>query len=421
MQEAAIRQIQELRLLMGSARDPENRVFAQLADALRLHGELDEALHLAREGTEHNPHFTPGHVVLGWILQERGDLDGALEAFEQTLALDPANPFGLYGKGVVLQARGHRGADELVSEARSLLPEVARRAPTTPDAAGPLHELPFMTLSELAPDGLVPEVPTPEATLKALPFMALSALAPDPAPGPSDAGSEEEGRDDDGDEEDALPFMALSELAPSEARAEAEVEAGPEIEAQPEAEVEADVEGQAEVEGEAVPGPEPAPADDEPSGEDADATPRTRTMAELLVSQGLTDQAIRVYREMLDGGPGDDAIRARIAELEAPLDDGTVVRSPDEAVEVDAGWDGEAEADPGEEGEEADHSPFPELTSVEVTETDPTPFAWDGDADPDDGHEEEDTPARPASDYFGRLLSWSPGRQASTGDEGEAG
>jgi hypothetical protein len=44
----------------------------------------------------------------------------------------------------------------------------------------------------------------------------------------------------------------------------------------------------------------------------------TETMAELYLQQGHRDEALRVYRALLDQKPGDTALRDKVASLEAP-------------------------------------------------------------------------------------------------------
>jgi hypothetical protein len=57
-----------------------------------------------------------------------------------------------------------------------------------------------------------------------------------------------------------------------------------------------------------------------PAGESAEAGEPmlTETMAELYLKQGFTSQAVDVYRRLLAQRPDDEALRARLAALEAP-------------------------------------------------------------------------------------------------------
>ena len=43
----------------------------------------------------------------------------------------------------------------------------------------------------------------------------------------------------------------------------------------------------------------------------------TPTLAEIYLQQGLTDKAAEVYREILQGDPGNNEARNRLAEIEA--------------------------------------------------------------------------------------------------------
>ena len=62
-------QIDSLREIQGSERDPEGRAFVHLADARRQNGELDEALEILEEGLERHPDFSlelQGNAVWRW-------------------------------------------------------------------------------------------------------------------------------------------------------------------------------------------------------------------------------------------------------------------------------------------------------------------------------------------------------------------
>lgn len=363
MGEALIREIQELRLLMGSPRDPDGRVFAQLGNALRRNGELDEAVAVLRDGLEAHPHFTPGHLTLGWVAQERGDLDEALARFQRTLELDPENPFGLLGAGRILELRGDDEGGSLVGQARALHPSVEEAAPALPAPMAALHELPFRSLAQLAP-----EAPRREE-LDDLPFVSLSDLAPDEPTGVEGSDPLEE-----------LPFVALSELRPDAAEAEEEDVAAPE--------------------------PPLAIAEEE---DDDDATPVTRTMAELLVRQGLVERAVQVYEQLQSRSPDDPELERRLEELRGMAGEpGTgaedVRPRPPSAMEE--------RSIPGETADEV----HPSLAVSEPDPGAPSPFGWEDDGE-DPG---EPPPASSAGAYFGKLLAWTPGNPAREADEASA-
>jgi tetratricopeptide (TPR) repeat protein len=82
--------------------------------------------------------------------------------------------------------------------------------------------------------------------------------------------------------------------------------------------------GQFPVEGlEETPEADEVPAEAEAgrpeAGVGADGELVTETMAEVYVNQGLYEDALSVYRRLAETRPGDERIRARIAELEARL------------------------------------------------------------------------------------------------------
>jgi tetratricopeptide (TPR) repeat protein len=191
--EESIREIQELRLLLGSPRDPDGRVFAQLGNALRRAGELDEAAEVLSEGLEAHPLFTPGHLTLGWVAVERGDLEDARTRFTRTLELDPENPFALLGLGRILELVGDDTGSAMVEQALELHPTVEALSPSLPGEDPGFFRLPFLPLADLAPE----EIPDAGESLHGLPFVSLDELAPSRK------------RQED---LSALPFMSLWDL-----------------------------------------------------------------------------------------------------------------------------------------------------------------------------------------------------------------
>lgn len=397
MPEALSREIQELRLLMGSPRDPDGRVFAQLGNALRKAGELDEAEEVLREGLEHHPHFTPGHLTLGWVALESGDLEEARTRFQRTLDLDPQNPFGLLGLGRILEVFGDESGVALVEQALELHPTAEALTPAVPEAQRRLYGLPFLSLADLAP----PEPVMDEDELRDLPFTPLSGLAPDPVPG---------------EDLSSLPFMSLWDLRPEpEVPAldlELELAAGAlepdEVEVE---EASEDMRAEEREEDE----PDVTDEGQDEDAEGADATPVTRTMAELLMRQGLLERATEVYRQLLERTPGDPDLVQRLNELQALQ--GSVGAEPDRGDHTLAAPPS-SPALPGHPQPDSHDSEevHPSIAMPEPDPDTPSPYAWDEEGD---DSVESPPPESSAGAYFGRLLAWTSGNPAPEGDRGD--
>lgn len=69
------------------------------------------------------------------------------------------------------------------------------------------------------------------------------------------------------------------------------------------------------------------PADDEMPSQDAGANVATVTLAEIYFQQGLKEQALQIYRQLLEREPENESVRKRIAEIEASQSEGD--RGPD--------------------------------------------------------------------------------------------
>jgi tetratricopeptide (TPR) repeat protein len=137
------REIQGLRALLHTDRDPQGRAFVPLADAYRRARNLERALEVVTIGLERHPQLASAHVVEAWVQQDRGDPNGAA------------------GLGNLLAAAGRTSrAGPLLERARALEPtqrELAEsRAPEVPTApAAPVPETPAVLVaaeSESAPE-----------------------------------------------------------------------------------------------------------------------------------------------------------------------------------------------------------------------------------------------------------------------------
>ena len=117
-------------------------------------------------------------------------------------------------------------------------------------------------------------------------------------------------------------------------------------------------------------------APDEPAPDEAAEQIQTRTMAELYVTQGLTDRAIDVYQHLVGASPDDAGLRARLEEL----------RAGDQETDVASGETGAHTPHPQavEQAPEADESDDGEVETLardlaasgDAEHEVDTPFAW---------------------------------------------
>lgn len=73
------------RILKGNA---TSQVFAPLADALRMRGDLDQAFRICRQGLRTHPDYGAGHLVMAKINLDRKMYDWAEQELEEAVRLD---------------------------------------------------------------------------------------------------------------------------------------------------------------------------------------------------------------------------------------------------------------------------------------------------------------------------------------------
>jgi len=192
------------------ARYPGSLVYADLAEALRRRGELEQALRVVSKGLVRHPSHADGLACLGRIHADLGDLEAAREAWTRVLGVAPDHggalkglAFGLFRSGdaagaeVLLERaleadpadEGARRALDTVRRALGAEPRPApRTAPPAPEAAVPPSEL------ESAPPAAAPPASAFAAEAGAPAGReATPAGAPDEGT-PSTAGGTEAGR-----------------------------------------------------------------------------------------------------------------------------------------------------------------------------------------------------------------------------------
>ncbi len=90
------------------ASEPRSRVFAQLADAYRKAGRLDEAIRSCRSGLRDHPTYASARMVLGRALVEKGQLQEAEKELGIVLELSPGNVVAHRLLGDLATAQGKR-------------------------------------------------------------------------------------------------------------------------------------------------------------------------------------------------------------------------------------------------------------------------------------------------------------------------
>lgn len=138
------------------AKDPRSTVFVSLADAYRRMGLLEDALEVTQQGVKSLPRFCPGQVMLGRLLFESGDLDGALDSLQTAYDLDGGSLSAIRGLARVLSAKGEK------DRARELLESAARQFPQEAGIAKMLASLPPLDpVDSVSADGAEEPIATP--------------------------------------------------------------------------------------------------------------------------------------------------------------------------------------------------------------------------------------------------------------------
>ncbi len=334
-------------------RDPGSRLFAQLAEEHRKAGDHAEAVRVSRAGLAQHPNYPSARLTLGRALLESGDAAAARRELEQALREAPDNILASRFLGQALEAVGALGEAllqygatlkmapgdrQLEAQVQALKARLTTAAvpaprseprlspapplmarPGTPAAVRPAAAAaPPEAESELAPTVLLkgPErpplpVPGPAAERAAPPAVGLpptiplgrAPVPPPPAPASPDPvitlkPASRLAQPEFGDTEPARQVPAVIAALPS-----------PEPRAEPKAAA-----------------PEP-PAVDAGTG----AAPlSSSTLAELYLRQGLPEQAVEVYRQVLSEDPGNERARARLAEIAGPASPGPPAAATDD-------------------------------------------------------------------------------------------
>ena len=353
------------------------RYFAPLANEYRKIGDFDQAIFICQEFLPQQPGHMSGHIVYGQALFESGRHDEARSVFETALALDPENLIALRHLGDI--ARAHGDAETARAWYRRVLESDPRndeiagilasldtdgpQGPPAPTAAGQPADavaadgslsiesaISAATGSDepaaaaSAPDPIVADPLTAapsESSFDELAKLFTSAAPAEPSlPPPEPAKPSEDSLNLIHEGEDVL---TTDTTTPEEARAHLDAlvegrdvakasEPGTTAEPTPSSfslpflEALASPPPATEQTPEPIEPPPPAPAPSAPPAQIAEvraAAPDpssafvTETMAELYVKQGHREQALDVYRQLVQRNPDDAALAGRLRDLEA--------------------------------------------------------------------------------------------------------
>jgi len=260
-------------------RDPDSPRFARLADLYLKRGRIERAIELCQKGCASFPDYATGFIVLSKCYEKQGDLEQARETMGQALRIDPENPSGYKRLAHLFEQL------DVAPLALQSLRQAAYFDPFDPSLAEQIDRFTSQTHQK----STVPESePKPESEPEEVAAVASAALVESTQPQalPPNQSPDDDRDDLYGDTDDRELLRLLQEIEEEEVA-------------------------------EPAPAPEepPTPANNKPS------TPKnkriaTMTLAEIYTTQGLTQKAIKMYRELLEQEPNNTIIRSKLSSLE---------------------------------------------------------------------------------------------------------
>ena len=273
------------------AADPRSLCFVELSELYRKLGLLDDAVSVAKKGSDLHPDYPAGFYALGTACHAKGLQREAREALERTVQLEPGHLEAsrllsqLYVEGGELPRAGkllreilrqHPGDVEADLLLRSIGGERGNDVPEE-EQLEEVEELEEVEVIEELTE-LLEEPPAPQAApavAQAVPVARQEAAAVRPVPAPASGAAD--------------PFAIFEEESPLW-----------DVQASDQSDFFA-----------------PPPAAEPSAAQHPARDPlTTATLAELYVTQGFVDKALGIYQELLGSDPANQSYRARCAELE---------------------------------------------------------------------------------------------------------
>lgn len=285
-------------------RDPRSRVFAPLAEAYRKIGELDRAIEVCKRGLEIHPNYVSGRVALGRAYFDKGDLKEAKAQIEIVYEADPENLVAAKTLGEIFEAEGELekallcyrlahystpSASELAEKIESVQNALrGAAAELAPKKVAPAQALPA-TDEPLGPPAAEEELSPLDAARKALRKSEAEA-----------AGEPPEAEDDQESQSDLKQEIERLRRVPERYLTERD-----ELE-----------EATDEFFAKALLAP---PKKDERELQARKGELASQSLTELMLRQGYTQRAVKVYEEFMASDSGNEQARQRIRELKLQL------------------------------------------------------------------------------------------------------
>ncbi|HXO86833.1 MAG TPA: tetratricopeptide repeat protein, partial [Gemmatimonadales bacterium] len=336
--------------------NPKGRNFAPLADAYRKAGLIDNAIDLCQNGLKLHPDYVSAYIVYARCLVDKKDDPAALEVFKKVLDLDGENIIALRGLAELAERNGRYAeevewlsrllnADPMNGDAAEALARAKGKVTSTEIAKGPTvkMEAPDFAVDKETPD---PVTLTPPAAASAPSADVENFETPISFNPNAHAAAKADGLEVQEDVElnaqqieqveieglartqyEGSGMFRLDAPAPADSTPPPELDDGlPSIDLpliMPD-----DVSAPTPPRPPAPPPPPPqrppqsrvpaavALSDDDGAADTATLSKAepvvTETMAELYLKQGHRDEALKVYRALLEQRPHDSSLRAKV-------------------------------------------------------------------------------------------------------------
>lgn len=286
-------------------KDPNSKLFFNLAEEYYKGGLVEEASAVIQAGLKIHPTYLSAKVLLGKIYADQNKTKEAREIFEQVLKVNPDNI--IVNKRLALIYFN----EKLMSEARKCCNQVLFFSSKDPDALNLLQKIKDSEKSAAATPlelKIAGEPPGPSV-------QSSPVLNPDPAHQAllsSDPGSKTASRviNPDTKSQEAIPkveIVPVPEISPEvlqakipEMKAPAEVEKGFDF---------SDIMKE-EIKPPAPPAPPASPNGKVKSKENLE----TMALAELYINQGHYDKGIEIYQNLLEQDPYNETVRQQLED-----------------------------------------------------------------------------------------------------------